>query len=98
MLSHIFESESIWLNLTNAALGLAVLVLLVAVGRVILQEVFGWAAMRPRDVRKRFAHSLNLEAFGITLADGGEPVNEMTRHERKKMDLDDPPNIIRSDN
>jgi hypothetical protein len=98
MLSEIFESETGWLSLTNAALGLAVLVLLVAVGRVVLHEVFVWVAMRPQVVGKRIAHSLNLESLGIRLTDGGDPINELTRRETKKTDPDDPPNIIRSEN
>jgi len=94
----IFDSETGWLGLMNIALGLAVLVCLFALGRVLLRELRGRLAKHPSLAFKRDGHPLNLESLGITLHDGGEPINETTRRAARNSGSDDPPNIIRSDN
>ncbi len=94
-----FNSETGWLNLTNAVLGLAVLVCFLTVGRVMIQEARAWASKRFRAQIAQDDHAFDLKSLGITMADGGKPINEMTRQSRiAPTDLDDPQNIIRSDN
>lgn len=98
-MSELFNSETGWLNLTNATLGLAVLISLFAVGRVVYQELCSRAAKRAGGPVKRHSQALNLESLGITIADGGSPMNEIVRKvKRTTIDPDDPPNIIRSEN
>lgn len=98
-MSELFTSETGWLNLTNAVLGLAVIVCLLAVGRVMIQELHAWAAKRARTSIVDDDHAFNLESLGITMADGGERINELPRHiKRTAVHPDDPPNIVRSDN
>jgi hypothetical protein len=95
----LFNSETGWLNLTNAVLGLAVLACILVVGRVMIQEMRAWASARVRNRVAQDDHAFDLNSLGITMADGGEPVNEMARQTRKPSATpDDPQNIIRSDN
>lgn len=95
----LFNSETGWLNVTNALLGFAVILCLFAVCRAVIQEMREWAAKRSQMLLDRDDHAFNLESLGITMADGGEPVNELTgRFHRPSVHPDDPPNIIRSDN
>ena len=98
-MSAIFNSETNWLNLTNIVLGLAALVFLFAVGRVVVQDIRVHMALRSRSPVKNDGHSFSLESLGITMADGGEPINELTRPlNLNHNESIDPPNIIRSDN
>ncbi len=92
----LFESDALWLTLVNCALGLAVLVSLFVFGRAVIQELRHRAAERKRLTSTHTSGNLDLKSLGITLPDGGEPVNELKRIQRKK-DPDDPPNIVRSD-
>lgn len=98
-MSEFLNSESSWLNLTNALLGVAVLVCLFAVGRVVLQDIRARMALRARTAVKHDDHAFHLESLGITMADGGQPINESAFPlNNKPVESDDPPNIIRSDN
>jgi hypothetical protein len=97
--TELLNSQTGWLTITNAALGLAVLVCLVAVGRVVLQEVRALASERLRSSLAHDDHAFNLESLGITMADGGEPTKDFTRPAgRTTVDPDEPSNCIRSDN
>jgi hypothetical protein len=98
-LPELFNSETGLLTLTNAVLGLAVLISLLAVGRVVFQELRVRAVKRVGRPMKHLGQALNLESLGITMPDGGDPINEMIRQvKRTTIDPDDPPNIIRSEN
>lgn len=95
----LFNSQTGWLTLTNAVLGLAVFVCILAVGRVVIQELRVWASNRIHKLIAHDDHAFDLKSLGITMADGGEPINEMTRGKKNlSSDLDDPKNIQRSDN
>lgn len=95
----LFNSETGWLNVTNAVLGLAVLVCFLVVGRAMVQEMLVRVSKRGRVHLAKDDHAFNLRSLGITMADGGEPINEMARNLRKtSTDPDDSQNIIRSDN
>ena len=98
-MSEFFDSESMWLNLTNAALGLVTLACLIMVTRAIVQELLAKAKKAVRVPVEHDDHAFNIQALGITMADGGEPIDEahQVRAENKRTDID-PPNIIRSEN
>jgi hypothetical protein len=97
--SEILNSETGWLNLTNAALGLAVLVCLIAVSRVVIQEIRVRATKRVRTPILHDDHAFSLESLGVTMADGGEPINEIApQFRRDAANGVDPPNITRSEN
>jgi biotin synthase-like enzyme len=91
------NSETMWLNLTNATLGVVTLVCLVAVARIFIPELFAiLAAKRARVAVENDSHAFDLSGLGITMADGGERIDESAR--RRSDQDDDPPNIIRSTN
>lgn len=94
------NSETMWLNLTNATLGLVTLVCLVAVARIFIPELLAkLAAKRARVAVENDSHAFDLSGLGITMADGGERIDESTHAARRSSDQDDdPPNIIRSTN
>lgn len=66
-----FHSETFWLDLTNAALGVVTLICVLAVAVGVLQDLL------PR-LRSRFAreddHALFTPELGLTMADGGRPI------------------------
>lgn len=94
------DSETMWLNLTNATLGLVTLICLVAVGQVILPELLArFAAKRATVPVQEDSHAFDLSGLGITMADGGERIDESVHAVRRDAGQDDdPPNIIRSVN
>ncbi len=98
-MSTFLDPETLWLNLTNALLGLVTVVCIAAVVRVALQEWL-WratetsAAMLPDD-----SHAFDISGLGITMADGGERLDESKRLLRRPdAEDDESPNIIRSTN
>lgn len=98
-MSELFNPETGWLNATNAILGIAVLICLFAVGRVVLAELRALAVKRARASLATDDHTFDLATLGITMADGGEPINEMAiKPKRPSGESDEPQNIIRSDN
>lgn len=97
-MTDLLNSEIGWLNLTNAALGLAVLVCLFALGRVILQDMRVRVASRARRPVLHDDHAFRLSSLGITMADGGELIDEASIEFNREKSDDVPPNIIRSDN
>ncbi len=62
------DPEAVWLNLTNAALGLVCLVCCGLVTVSIVREVAARLAAR------RETHAFHVAGLGLTMADGGEPV------------------------
>lgn len=77
------EAELFWLNATNIALGAVVLVCAVILGGAIVQSVLQrWRAMREidRDLhgleRQSGPHAFEVPGLGLTMADGGEPVQD----------------------
>ena len=69
------DPGTFWLNVTNAGLGAVTLLCCVVVGRAMFQDLA--ARLRDRSARKEAG---NLELFshprvGLTMADGGEPVD-----------------------
>lgn len=89
-----FESETYWLNVTNIVLGLVTLVCLVAVAGVTIREVAARARKRVHAFAHEDSHTFVLPDLGITMADGGEKIDEM----KLMDDKDDASNIHRSNN
>jgi hypothetical protein len=70
------DPETLWLNLTNVALGAVTLVCLLAFGRVAFREVAELVRVRSRSRGANSAHELVLSDLGVTMADGGEEIDE----------------------
>jgi hypothetical protein len=94
------ESETFWLNVTNIALGAVTLICLLAFGRAIFKEVAELVRARARSRAARSPHELVLSDLGVTMADGGEPIDERNFPQRPSAGEGpvDPPNIFRSEN
>ncbi len=83
MIFDITEAQMAWLNFTNIALGLVVLVCLVAVSLSVVQAVIERQRKRAtaideveRDMRVMMhgdGHTFAVPGLGVTMADGGEP-------------------------
>ena len=95
----IFNSETFWLNVTNAVLGLVTVICVAIVGRVAFQEIRERVANRGRVPIAEDNHAFNISDLGITMADGGVPIDEAAKIERSvSAEAADPSNIIRSEN
>jgi hypothetical protein len=91
------DSETLWLTITNAGLGLVTLICLVAVGVVVAKEIYAGARSKVRVPQLQDDHSFMLGDLGITMADGGKRIDE--KEKSKKYDQDeDEANIQRSEN
>ncbi len=97
-MSELLNSETGWLNFTNIVLGLAVLACIVALARVLVQDLRILLASRARTPIARDDHAFSLASLGITMADGGVVVDEKAWTMKHSPDEDDEPNIIRSVN
>jgi hypothetical protein len=95
-LSELFNSETFWLTLVNIALGLAVLAYVFISGRAVVQELKNRAERSRRLASKSDSGNFNLASLGITLQDGGEPLNEMKQALRQSNTPDNSPQIVRS--
>lgn len=98
-MSNFMDPETLWLNVTNVLLGLVTIVCVVAVVRVALQEWLWRATSRASETLPDDTHAFDIAGLGITMADGGERLDESKRlHRRFDESDEDPPHIIRSDN
>lgn len=76
------EHELLLLNIANAALGIATLIAVVMIGWAAFSEVAErvrarWAAMADD-------HAFSVAGLGVTMADGGEKVDEKSPADEKK--------------
>lgn len=85
------DPNTVWLNLTNLGLGLVTIIAVVVVGVTIAREITERIRLRVPATQPDESHELFLADLGLTMADGGEPVNGAERPE-------DAPGIIRSEN
>ncbi len=91
------DSETLWLTITNAGLGIVTLICVIAVGGVIAKEIFADMRNKVRIPQLQDDHSFLLDDLGITMADGGNRIDE--KENAKKYDMDsDEKNIQRSEN
>lgn len=75
-------SEVLWLNLTNAGLGLATLAGIAALAWAVLRELREKAKSRVA-ARDLDPHAAFLPELGLTMADGGEKVDDDEAGEKK---------------
>ena len=77
------DPQTFWLNATNLALGVVVLVCLAVVAVALFQEVVrrrAESAALDREMEQLVAgyqpdgHAVQVPGLGLTMADGGEPV------------------------
>ncbi len=91
------DPNTFWLNMTNIVLGLVTLICCVAVGRGVYQDLR--ARLRKRLPVKIDDHAFVISELGITMADGGERLDE---NASKRKNNSRPPgnekNIFRSEN
>lgn len=73
------DPQTLWLNLTNAGLGVVTLVCVVAVAYNVASELW----IRRHATETNDSHAMHVPELGWTMADGGEPVEEK-KPERKK--------------
>jgi len=101
------NADEFWLDFTNLALGATTLVCLVAIVRVVLQEVAERRKVNAFVSRLTDDHVFADPALGITMADGGKRIDDeepnvlrtISALRRNHADEDvDPPNIFRSEN
>lgn len=80
------ESEMFWLNATNIALGLVVLVCAIVLAGAVLKAVLERSkALKEIDHDMRNladSHAFEVPGLGLTMADGGEPVQKPHRKGR----------------
>ena len=70
------DPQTLWLNLTNAALGVATLLALGVLAMGIGQELLA-RRRRAREINgldSELHHMLHVPELGLTMADGGEPL------------------------
>jgi hypothetical protein len=81
------DPSTYWLNVTNIALGVVVLICCIAVGIGVLQELAARSKKRAalskldREVADLVAsisdgHAFNVPGLGVTMADGGEELRK----------------------
>jgi hypothetical protein len=95
----LFDSESLWLDITNVLIGLMTIIILYVVGRVTYKEIRIRAANRVRVPWEKDSHAFRISDLGITMADGGERIDEKKKNILPHFqDGDDPPNIESANN
>jgi hypothetical protein len=94
------DPETFWLNVTNIALGAVTIICLFAFGRAIIREVAELVRGRARARAAKSPHELVLSDLGVTMADGGEIIDERRVSQKPSPgeEPEDPPNIFRSVN
>lgn len=91
-----FDAETSWLTITNISLGVVTVICIIAIGYVAVKEIFAHARESVRVPSLQDDHSFALGDLGITMADGGERVDERKIIEQKNLDKNEP-NIYRSE-
>jgi|GEM_PF-422557 len=80
------DSQTLWLNIVNFSLGLVTLVCIAAIGYGVLRDLRDKARKRAvgrvtdREVTELVSglggHAFNMPGLGVTMADGGEPLDK----------------------
>ncbi len=71
-----FDNETIWLTITNIGLGVITIICLYSVGKIAYREIAERVRLRATVLAPQDDHSFVLSNLGITMADGGEPIDE----------------------
>ena len=77
------DSETFWLNTTNLVLGLVTLGALVAIGYAVIREVVERVRVRANAPVAEGPHTFLTPELGLTMADGGEPVEQKPKSPAK---------------
>jgi hypothetical protein len=85
------DPETYWLNVTNLALGIVVLLCVAAVAFGVLQELYARRRLRTtgldremKDLVSSFdGHAFDVPGLGLTMADGGEPLDPKQDREKR---------------
>lgn len=91
------DSETLWLTITNAGLGIVTLICIIAFGIVVTKEIFANVRSKVRVPQLQDDHSFMFGDLGITMADGGKRIDEKENAKKYNME-DDEKNIQRSEN
>lgn len=91
------DSETLWLTITNAALGIVTVVCIIAVGAMALKEWYADVKDTVKVPVLQDDHSFYLGDLGITMADGGKRIDEKENAKKYRLD-DQEPNITRGEN
>jgi len=70
------DVQTLWLNVTNIILGIVTAFCILAVCGVAIREIAGALRKRVLHSGHQGAHALVLSDLGITMADGGEKLDE----------------------
>jgi len=78
------DSETLWLNVMNGALGIVVLICLAVIVGGVIYEFVVRSRRRAKIIRTADnnvrelldSHSFEVPGLGLTMADGGEPIDE----------------------
>jgi hypothetical protein len=73
------DPNTIWLNITDIVLGAVTLACVAFVAQAAFREVYARLASRLH----QDAHALALPELGLTMADGGEPIDPKTDQRKK---------------
>jgi hypothetical protein len=83
------DPQTLWLNIINLSLGLVTVVCIAAIGYGVLQDVRERARKRASDraieraamnvVSGLGGHAFDMPGLGLTMADGGEPVDKSAK-------------------
>jgi hypothetical protein len=69
------DPNTFWLNITDIVLGVVTLACLAFVAQAVAKEVYSRLAARLPARLRHDSHAFNVPELGLTMADGGEPVN-----------------------
>ena len=79
------DPNTIWLNITDIALGIVTLACLAFVAQAAFREVYARLANRVSARVHEDSHALALPELGLTMADGGEPINTPKSGQHRKQ-------------
>jgi hypothetical protein len=75
------DPNTYWLNITDIILGIVTLACVAFVAQAALREIYARLASRIRPHED--AHALALPELGLTMADGGEPLDQKSDRRKK---------------
>jgi hypothetical protein len=76
------DPNTYWLNITDIALGAVTLVCVALVAQAVLREVLARVRNRIPAALRQDSHAFAVPELGLTMADGGEPVNPSTKADK----------------
>jgi hypothetical protein len=77
------DPNTFWLNVTDIVLGVVTLACLAFIAQAVVRAVYARLVARLPLRPHRDPHSFALPELGLTMADGGEPINPTNREKGK---------------